>query len=233
MPMVPVVSAVFSVRLAWLEPMAGGLCQGVPAGRSDGMGIFDAFWKDEGNVATLTAAEAAEFAKLDQCVGMAVQAAKVVEAGGAALSRIKACQLYRDVAGSWEAYCESRGISANRANQIIRAFQTQTHISSKSGTAVPILSERALRPLVALTESDAIEVIAEASAVAGGISPKSIRIAAARRKSKAGKLPRPTRLKIPGWNIVATPNRAAAATGFDVAAALEAAAAAERRKMAG
>ena len=234
MPMVPVVLTVFSAWLAWLEPMAGGLCLCVPAGRSDGMGIFDAFWKGEDSVATLTAAEAAEFAKLDQAVSLAVRAARVVEAGGAALAAIKAGQLYRDTATSWDAYCESHGISANRANQIIRAFQTQTQISSKSGTAVPILSERALRPLVALTESDAIDVIAEASAVAGGITPKSIRQAAARRKQKtATKLPRPIRHKVPGWVIVATPNRAAAATGFDVAAALEAAAAAERRKMAG
>ena len=184
-------------------------------------------------MATLTATEQAEFARLDQAVGMAVQAAKVVAAGGAALTRIKDGQLYRDVAGSWDAYCESRGISANRANQIIRAFQTQTNISAKTHTAVPVLSERAIRPLVSLTESDAVEVINEAAATAGGITPRSIRIAAAQRKAKAGKLPRPTRLKIPGWNIVATPNRAAAATGFDVAAALDAAAAAERRKMAG
>ena len=197
------------------------------------MGFFGDLWKVGDQVATLTATEQAEFARLDQAVGMAVQAAKVVAAGGAALTRIKDGQLYRDVAGSWDAYCESRGISANRANQIIRAFQTQTHISSKTHTAVPVLSERAIRPLVSLTESDAVEVINEAAATAGGITPRSIRIAAARRKAKAGKLPRPTRLKIPGWNIVATPNRAAAATGFDVAAALDEAAAADRRKMAG
>ena len=184
-------------------------------------------------MATLTATEQAEFARLDQAVGMAVQASKVVAAGGAALTRIKDGQLYRDVASSWSGYCESHGISTNRADQIVRAFQIQTHISSKTHTAVPVLSERAIRPLVSLTESDAVEVINEAAATAGGITPRSIRIAAARRKAKAGKLPRPTRLKIPGWNIVATPNRAAAATGFDVAAALDAAAAAERRKMAG
>ena len=198
------------------------------------MGFFGDLWKVGDQVATLSALEQAEFVRLDQAVGMAVQAAKVVEAGGAALTRIKAGQLYRDVAGSWDAYCESRGISANRANQIIRAFQTQTHISSKSGTAVPILSERAIRPLVSLSESDAIEVIEEASAVAGGITPKSIRQAAARRKAKtATKLPRPIRHKVPGWVIVATPNRAAALTGYDAAAAFDQAAAAERRKMAG
>ena len=197
------------------------------------MGFFGDLWKVGDQVATLTATEQAEFVRLDQAVGMAVQASKVVAAGGAALTRIKDGQLYRDVAGSWDAYCESRGISANRANQIIRAFQTQTNISSKSGTAVPILSERALRPLVALTESDAIEVIAEASATAGGISPNSIRIAAARRKAKASKLPRPIRLKIPGWNVVLTPNRAAAATGFDTIVALEKAIEFVRRRRAG
>ena len=198
-----------------------------------GMGFFGDLWKVGDQVATLTATEQAEFARLDQAVGMAVQAAKVVAAGGAALTRIKDGQLYRDVAGSWDAYCESRGISANRANQIIRAFQTQTQISAKTHTAVPVLSERALRPLVSLTESDAVEVINEAAATAGGISPKSIRIAAARRKAKASKLPRPIRLKIPGWNVVLTPNRAAAATGFDTIVALEKAIEFVRRRRAG
>ena len=234
MPMVPVVLTVFSAWLAWLEPMAGGLCLCVPAGRSDGMGIFDAFWKGEDSVATLTAAEAAEFARLDQAVGMAVKAARVVEAGAAALATIKSRQLYRDSATSWDAYCESHGISVRRADQIIAAFKVREMISSEGRTAVLGLAERAIRPLVSLSASDANEVIAEASAVAGGITPKSIRQAAARRKQKtATKLPRPIRHKVPGWVIVATPNRAAAATGFDVAAALEAAAAAERRKMAG
>ena len=234
MPMVPVVSAVFSVRLAWLEPMAGGLCLGVPAGRSDGMGIFDAFWKGEDSVATLTAAEAAEFAKLDQAVSLAVRAARVVEAGGAALATIKSRQLFRDVAGSWDAYVETHGISVRRADQIIAAFKVREMISSEGRTAVLGLAERAIRPLVSLSAADANEVIAEASAVAGGITPKSIRQAAAKRKAKtATKLPRPIRHKVPGWVIVATPNRAAAATGYDVAAAFDAAAAAERRKMAG
>jgi len=231
--MVPVVPAVFSAWMAWVEPMACGLCLAAPAGRSDGMGIFDSFWKGEGSVGTLTAAEAAEFVRLDQAVCMAVKAAKVVEAGGAALAAIKAGQLYRDVASSWSGYCESHGISTNRADQIVRAFQIQTHISSKTHTAVPVLSERALRPLVALTESDAVEAINEAAATAGGISPKSIRIAAARRKAKASKLPRPIRLKIPGWNVVLTPNRAAAATGFDAIVALEKAIEFVRRRRAG
>ena len=184
-------------------------------------------------MATLTATEQAEFARLDQAVGMAVQASKVVAAGGAALTRIKDGQLYRDVASSWSGYCESHGISTNRADQIVRAFQIQTHISSKTHTAVPVLSERALRPLVALTESDAIEVVNEAAATAGGITPRSIRIAADRRKAKALKLPRPIRLKIPGWNVVMTPNRAAAATGFDAIVALEKAIEAVRRRRAG
>ena len=198
------------------------------------MGIIrDFVFGKETNVATLTHAEQVEFDRLDQAVGMACKAANVIEAGGAALARIKAGQLYRDVASTWEEYLERHSISVRRANQIVAAFRIQTHISSKTGTAVPIFSESALRPMAAMTESDAIEVIEEASAAAGGITPKSIRIAANRRKDKAGKLPRPTRLKIPGWNIVATPNRAAAAGGYDVAAALDVAAAAQRRKKAG
>ena len=77
------------------------------------MGFFGDLWKVGDQVATLTATEQAEFAKLDQCVGMAVQASKVVAAGGAALTRIKDGQLYRDVASSWSGYCESHGISTN------------------------------------------------------------------------------------------------------------------------
>ena len=198
------------------------------------MGIFDSFWKGEDSVATLTAAEAAEFARLDQAVSLAVRAARVVEAGGAALARIKDGQLYRDVASSWSAYCESHGISTSRSDQIVAAFKVRESISSESRTAVRVLAERAIRPLVSLSASDANEVIAEAAAVAGGITPKSIRQAAAKRKAKTAiKLPRPIRHKVPGWVIVATPNRAAALTGYDAAVAFDQAAAAERRKMAG
>ena len=197
------------------------------------MGLWDNIFGKGENVATLTYAEQQEFERLDAAVMMACKAANVIEAGGAALARIKAGQLYRDVAGTWEEYLERHSISVSRADQIVAAFRIQTHISSKTRTTVGLLSERAIRPLVSLTESDAVEVIEEASAMAGGITPKSIRIAANRRKDKAGKLPRPTRLKIPGWNIVATPNRAAAAGGYDVAAALDVAAAAQRRKKAG
>jgi len=197
------------------------------------MGLWTEFFAKESKVATLSYAEQVEFDALDQAVGMACKAADVIEKGGAALARIKAGQLFRDVAGSWQEYLERHSISVRRADQIVAAFKIQTHISSKSGTAVPVFSERAIRPLVSLAEADAIEVIEEASAMAGGISPKSIRIAANRRKDKAGKLPRATRIKIPGWNVVATPNRAAAAGGYDVAAALDVAAAAQRRKQAG
>ena len=197
------------------------------------MGLWDNIFGKGENVAPLTYAEQQEYERLDQAVGMACKAANVIEAGGAALARIKAGQLYRDVASTWEEYLERHSISVSRADQIVAAFRIQTHISSKTRTTVGLLSERAIRPLVSLTESDAVEVIEEASAMAGGITPKSIRIAANRRKDKAGKLPRPTRLNIPGWNIVATPNRAAAAGGYDVAAALDVAAAAQRRKKAG
>ena len=197
------------------------------------MGLWDNIFGKGENVATLTYAEQQEFERLDTAVGMAARAANVIEAGGAALARIKAGQLFRDVAATWEEYLERHSISVRRADQIVAAFKIQTHISSKSGTAVPVFSERAIRPLVSLAEADVVEVIDEAAAMAGGITPKSLRIAANRRKDKAGKLPRATRIKIPGWNIVATPNRAAAAGGFDVAAALDVAAAAQRRKKAG
>lgn len=40
MPMVTVVATVFSAWMAWVEPMAGGLCLGVLAGRSFGYGIL-------------------------------------------------------------------------------------------------------------------------------------------------------------------------------------------------
>ena len=198
------------------------------------MGIIrDFVFGKESKVQTLSHAEQVEFDRLDQAVGMAARAANVIEAGGAALARIKAGQLFRDVAATWEEYLERHSISVRRANQIVAAFKIQTHISSKTGTAVPIFSESALRPMAALAEADVVEVIDEAAAMAGGITPKSLRIAANRRKDKAGKLPRATRIKIPGWNIVATPNRAAAAGGYDVAAALDVAAAAQRRKKAG
>ena len=194
-------------------------------------------------MATLTHAEQVEFNALDQAVGMACLAASVVEKGAAALTRIRDGQLWRDVANSWDDYLTRHSLSARRANQIIHAFKIKTEFSGKTGTVVPELSERSMRPMAGMTTDEAVETLSIAAADADGITPASIRRAVSQKKSKGVKVPKSVRMPVPGAIIVIEWNRKGVTTGFDGIVAMQKGiavlqkrvddAAAQRRKQAG
>ena len=194
-------------------------------------------------MATLTHAEQVEFNALDQAVGMACLAATVVEKGAAALTRIRDGQLWRDVANSWDDYLTRHSLSARRANQIIHAFKIKTEFSGKTGTVVPELSERSMRPMAGMTTDEAVETLSIAAADAEGITPASIRRAVSQKKSKGVKVPKSVRMPVPGAIIVIEWNRKGVTTGFDGIVAMQKGiavlqkrvddAAAQRRKQAG
>jgi hypothetical protein len=189
----------------------------------------------EAGMATLTTEERKLFDKLDEKVTLGVRAAKVVSDAGKALATIRDRQLYRDVVPTWEEYLERHGLTRRRADQMVAAANTldavQQAVSSKTGTTVPELSERAIRPLVGLAPESAAEAVIEAAASPEGITPASVRKAAAKRKAKAKvRVPRPVRFKVPGAVIEVAFNAKGAAGGFNVEAALQAALESARRQ---
>jgi hypothetical protein len=199
------------------------------------MGWFNRNSETEGGQMAdqLTDQDRADFARLNEAVGRAAKAAKAVIEGGRALREIRQRQLYRNVADSWEAYLALHGLNRRRADQLVAAaavFEAVETVSHETGTVVPSLSERAIRPLVGLAPDDLNEAVIEAASSPDGITPATIRKAAGkRRKAKAAKAPRPRRFKVPGGIVVVTLNRKAAAAGIDTEAALMAALEAVRR----
>lgn len=161
----------------------------------------------------LNADDRAEFSRLNEAVGRAAKAAAAILEGGLALRTIRERQLYRHVAPTWEAYLALHGLTRRRADQLVAAagvLQAVEAAAAGSGTAVPDLSERAVRPLVGLAPDDVAEAVAEAASSPDGITPATIRQAAGRRrKGKAAKAAKPVRFRVPGWTIVAVPNRKA------------------------
>ena len=198
------------------------------------MGWFNRTTVEGGLMADqLTEQDRADFARFNEAVVRAAKAVKAVIEGGQALREIRQRQLYRHVAGSWEQYLALHGLNRRRADQLVaaaavlEAVETAAH---ETGTVVPSLSERAIRPLVGLAPEEVTEAVVEAASSPDGITPASIRKAAGRRrKSKAAKAPRPRRFRVPGGIVVVQLNRKAAAAGIDIEAALAAALEAVRR----
>lgn len=162
-------------------------------------------------MATLTYEETRLFNKLDEAVSLGCRAAKVVIEAGRALREIRDKQLFRDTAATWEAYLERHGLTRRRADQMVAAAATldavAEAVSTKTGTAVPTLSERAIRPLVGMDVDAAAEAVIEASQTDEGITPATISAAAGKRKKPKAKAPKPRRFKVPGAVIVVTFNR--------------------------
>ena len=177
------------------------------------------FTSNEGPMATLTFEERKEFDRLDQAVALGTKAAKVVIEAGRALGTIRDKQLFRDVAATWETYLERHGLTRRRADQMVAAATTwdavSETVSNKIGTAVPTLSERAIRPLISMSSEAAADAVIEAAGTTEGITPASIRKAAARRKPKAAKVPRPRRFKVAGAIVSVTFNRKGTGSAID------------------
>lgn len=160
----------------------------------------------------------------------------MIEAGKA-LAEIKSRQLYREGYPTWSEYTESRfRMTARRADQLIEfagATAVVEAVARESGTAVPLLSERALRPLAALPTEDAVAAIREAAATEEGINPATLKAAAGRRrKAKSVKAPRPIRLRLPGGSVVVEINAKGASSGVTAESLLQAAIEAVRRSAA-
>jgi hypothetical protein len=185
---------------------------------------------------TLTDNERSILARLESAVDEVLAAIPQMIAAGKALNEIKEKQLYRDQAATWQGYVDQRfRMTARRADQLI-VFAGLTAaieaVAKESGTAVPTLSERAVRPLAGLPDQDAVEAIREASAD-GGLTPRSIAKAASSRKPKRkASIPRPVRLKLPGGIVVIEVNRKGAASGVTVEALLASALDSLRRQAA-
>jgi len=186
---------------------------------------------------TLTDTERTILARLESAVDEVLDAIPMMIEAGKALSEIKGKQLYRDQAKTWQSYVDQRfRMTARRADQLI-VFAGLTAaieaVSEESGTVVPVLSERAVRPLAGLAVEDAKEAIREAVAV-GGLTPRSIGKAASSRKAKSRKasIPRPVRLRVPGGIVTIELNRAGVAAGSTIATLLTAAIEAASREAA-
>lgn len=175
----------------------------------DGMGWP---WQTAERDTEMTPEDRRDFARLDEAVSLAARAAKVVIEGGRALKAIRDRQLYRVAGvGTWEAYLDRHGLTRRRADQLVSAAgvldAVAERVEAETGTAVPDLSERALRPIVGMDADQAVEVMVEAAGDPAGITPATIRKAAGRRKAKAKvKAHRPRRFRVPGgivnveWN---------------------------------
>jgi hypothetical protein len=157
---------------------------------------------------SLTYEERKEFDRLDQAVALAARAAKVVIEGGRALKVIRDKQLFRDTAPNWEGYLSRHGLSRRRADQLVSAAgvldAVSEAVSAELGTAVPDLSERAIRPLVGMDSDEAAKVVIEAAKSPEGITAGSIRKAAGRRRK--AKVPKARRFRVPGAVIEVTFN---------------------------
>ena len=186
----------------------------------------------------MTAQDRQDFDRLNRLVVKGVSASRAIIEAGEALAEIRERQLYREVADTWEAYLDIHNLTRRRADQMIQAAQLLGRIEEvieESGNVVPSgfesITERTAREFAGLGAEDAADALIEASNDPDGITRKSIQKAAAKRKSKktGTMVPKPRRLKIPGAVVTVEFNRKGAATGFDVAAALEAALAAVRQ----
>jgi hypothetical protein len=160
----------------------------------------------------MTAEDRRDFTRFDEAVALAARAAKVVIEGGRALKAIRDRQLFRGVASSWEAYLDRHGLTRRRADQMVAAAgvldAVSERVEAELGTAVPSLSERAIRPLVGMDADQAAEVVIEAARTEDGITPATIRKAAAKRRTKAkAKAHRPRRFKVPGGVVMIEWNR--------------------------
>lgn len=179
---------------------------------------------------SLTADERAALARLEAKVQAGVTATMTMIEAGKALAEIRTRQLFRDSASTWDDYVHAAfKITRRRADQLI-AFAGVQAALEETGTAVPVLSERAVRPLVGLSPDTISEIVSEAAETPEGVTATSIRKAASRRRKKAKlKVPRPVRLRVPGAVVEIAFNAKAAAGGFNVEAALQAALEASRR----
>ena len=224
-PVVPVITVVLAARSAptALPDRLAEACGG--GGLQDdqiAMGWFSRNTEAGMGKATLTEAERITLSKLEAAVEAGVTATMTVIEAGKALQTIRNRQLYRDTATTWDDYVQARfRITRRRADQLVSfagVQDTLEAIQSETGTTVPALSERAVRPLVGMDADTIKAVVAEAASTSEGVTAGSIRKAASKRKPKA-KVQRPRRFKVPGAIVTVTFNRKSNGSTLDALAA--------------
>jgi hypothetical protein len=185
----------------------------------------------QGTGQRLSEMDRAQLEMLEGRVDAGIEAIDRMIEAGKALAVIRQRQLYRAASATWEGYVSTRfNLTKRRADQLIGFAEVQG-VLDEMGTAVPKMSERSIRPLVGLDPDAVREVVSEASEDPAGVTPSSIRKAAAKRKPKAkAKAPRPWRQKVPCAVVSVVFNAKAQAAGVDVEAALVAALEAYRRQ---
>jgi hypothetical protein len=211
---VPVMVPVDPSPTARPDRLVAGLRPAGPEADDDGMGWWKSRDVETTDMHGMTAEDREDFARLNKAVAAAAKATSAVIEGGRALKVIRDRQLFRGVAETWDSYLALHGLTRRRGDQLVAAAgvldAVSERVQAETGTVVPELSERAIRPLAGLDTEDAVQAVLEAAGTEDGITPATIRKAAGkRRKTKAAKGPSPRRWRVPGWVIVATPNRKA------------------------
>jgi hypothetical protein len=113
---------------------------------------------EAGEVALLPAEQKARLVELEAVVSWGVETFIEV---GLALAEIRESKLYREDHGTFESYCRERwGFTDRRARQLIQAADVVGQIE-RTGTRVPVLSERHARVLGPLVESRGAEAAAK------------------------------------------------------------------------
>lgn len=216
----PVMAAAFPTLTA--RPARRRRRCGRPARQDDdGYMAWNPFSSSKGS--TMTATERREFERLDMLVAEGVRASKAVLDAGRALATIRDRQLYRDTAPTWEAYLETHGLSRRRADQLVAAATAldaaAEAVQQRTGTTVPnfdTITERTARQLVGMDADDAAEAVLEAAGTTEGLTPKTLKAAAARRKkTKAPKVAKPRRFKVAGAIVQVTFNRKGTGSAID------------------
>lgn len=175
--------------------------------------------------------EAARKERLETLTATAKRGLAMYAETGAALEAIKAEELWRLVAPTWESWCTKElKMSERRVGQIIEASKLASHLTAKG--MEPPATERAARSLAGMKPEVQEEVWKEATAAAGG-QPTADAVAAIastrkpRKKGKKKAMLKPVSIKVPGATIRVIPRR----NGFtSVVAALEYALAEVRKR---
>lgn len=172
-----------------------------------------------------TDSDRAQLAALEAAVDKALPAIAAMKSAGQALGEIRAKQLYRLTHSHWETYVEERfSMSVRRADQLVDfgvVHEAVEAVAREIGTAVPILSERALRPVARLDADDRQAALVEAANSPEGMTAATIKAAASSRRKPARRgVPRPVRFRVPGGIVIVEISRKGAAAGATVEALL-------------
>jgi hypothetical protein len=130
---------------------------------------------------------------------------------GVALDAIRAEELWRLTAPTWEDWCRSAlGLTERRVGQLIEASRTCKTLV-ESGMRAPT-SERAVRELAGLPPEKQVEVWQEATAEAGDSEPTAEVVAKAARKRRPKKpgrvrVAKPVSLRVPGAAVRVVPRK--------------------------